>query len=324
MSKLIVSHSPHEKGSFTVQSVMWNVVIALVPAFIASLYFFGIRALTVTLTAVISCMIAEALIQKFLMKQEISVTDGSAVITGILLAFNLPSSIPLWQVATGSLVAIGIGKMAFGGLGKNPFNPALIGRGFMLISFPVDMTSWPKPIISRMLYNIPDSITAATPLGILKEGAASLPSWFDLFIGNIGGSLGETSAFAIIIGCIYLLYKKIITWHIPVFYIGTVFIFTGIFYLTNTTEFAHPMFHILSGGALLGAVFMMTDMATSPMTAGGQIVFAVGGGVILSVIRLFGAYPEGCMFSILIMNSLVPIIDKYMKPKKFGTEVNYG
>lgn len=324
MSKLIVSHSPHEKGSFTVQSVMWNVVIALVPAFIASLYFFGIRALTVTFTAVISCMIAEALIQKFLMKQEISITDGSAVITGILLAFNLPSSIPLWQVVTGSLVAIGIGKMAFGGLGKNPFNPALIGRGFMLISFPVDMTKWPEPLVSRMLYNIPDSVTAATPLGMLKEGAASLPSWFDLFIGNVGGSLGETSAFAIIIGCIYLLYKKIITWQIPVFYLGTVFIFTGIFYLTNAAEFAHPMFHILSGGVLLGAVFMMTDMSTSPMTARGQIVFAIGGGIILSVIRLFGAYPEGCMFSILIMNSLVPIIDKYIKPKKFGTEVNYG
>jgi len=337
MSKYVISLSPHEKGSYTVKKVMWGVVIALVPAFISSIMNFGIRALTVTAVAVIACVFAEYLIQKFLLKCEVTACDGSAAVTGILLAFNLPSSIPMWQVVIGSVVAIAVGKMAFGGLGKNPFNPALVGRGFMLMSFPVDMTTWPIPGKSLFVWDIAskvDSLTAATPLGVVKEGlkkgeevaalSARLPELWDLFLGTVGGSLGETSALAILIGGVYLIYRKIITWHIPFFYLATIFAFTGILWLTNDTAYMNPIFHILSGGVMLGAFFMMTDMVTSPMSVKGQILFAVGAGIIASAIRLWGAYPEGCMFSILIMNAFVPLIDKYIKPKKFGTEVNYG
>jgi len=336
MSKYVVSLSPHEKGKYTVEHVMWGVVIALIPAFVSSVINFGYRAVAVTAVAVITCIMAEYITQKFLMKCEVTAFDGSAAVTGVLLAFNLPSSIPLWQVVVGSLVAISVGKMAFGGLGKNPFNPALVGRGFMLMSFPVDMTTWPVPGKSALVWNIGeklDSLTGATPLGILKEGVskgehvaslAELPELWDLFIGTVGGSLGETSALAIIVGGIYLIHRKIITWHIPVLYLGTIFVFTGIMWLVNDTANINPVFHILSGGVMLGAFFMMTDMVTSPMSLWGQVVFAVGAGIICVAIRLFGAYPEGCMFSILIMNAFVPLIDKYIKPKKFGTEVNYG
>ncbi len=338
MTNLNVSLSPHEKGSFTTSKIMWGVVIALMPSFISAVWFFGIRAFLVIATSVLSCVVFEGLIQKYMLKTVVKVSNGAAVVTGLLLAYNLPSSIPLWEVVVGSLVAIGIGKMAFGGLGQNPFNPALVGRAFLLISFPVDMTTWPKPIVSRLLFNIPvtgaDAVTAATPLGVVKEGikqhqlmsdiAHHLPSYFDLFIGNVGGSLGETSALAILIGGIYMLYKKIITWHIPTFYLLTLFVFAGIFWLINPEKYANPLFNILSGGVMLGAIFMMTDMVTSPMSIKGQIVFAIGGGILVSLIRMFGAYPEGCMFSILIMNSLVPLIDGYFKPKRFGKEVNYG
>ncbi len=328
MSKFIVSLSPHEKGKYTVEHVMWGVVIALIPAFISSVVNFGYRAVAVTAVALITCVFCEYLIQKFLMKCEITAFDGSAAVTGILLAFNLPSSIPLWQVVVGSIVAIAVGKMAFGGLGKNPFNPALVGRGFMLMSFPVDMTTWPIPLKSAWEWDIAsklDAMTSATPLGVLKEGNFSeLPELWDLFIGTVGGSLGETSALAIIIGGIYLIHRKIITWHIPVLYLGTIFVLTGIMWLINDTANINPVFHILSGGVMLGGFFMMTDMVTSPMSLWGQVIFAVGAGVICVAIRLFGAYPEGCMFSILIMNAFVPLIDKYIKPKKFGTEVNYG
>ncbi|HPA56278.1 MAG TPA: RnfABCDGE type electron transport complex subunit D [bacterium] len=336
MSRYVISLSPHEKGTYTVNTVMWGVVVALIPAFVSSVMNFGIRAVAVTAVALISCILFEFLIQKFLMKCTVTAFDGSAAITGILLAFNLPSSIPLWQVVVGSLVAIAVGKMAFGGLGKNPFNPALIGRGFMLMSFPVDMTTWPIPGKSIWIWDIAskvDSLTAATPLGIVKEGlakgeeismlAAKTPELWELFLGTVGGSLGETSALAIIIGGIYLIYKKIITWHIPFFYLATIFAFTGIAWLVKPDAFFDPVFHILSGGVMLGAFFMMTDMVTSPMSVKGQIVFAIGAGIICSAIRLFGAYPEGCMFSILIMNAFVPLIDKYILPKKFGKEVNY-
>lgn len=337
MSRYTVSLSPHEKGTYTVEKVMWGVVIALLPSFLASVYFFGIRAVVVTAVAVATCIGAEYLIQKFVLKCEVTAFDGSAAITGILLAFNLPSSIPLWQVVVGSIVAIAVAKMAFGGLGKNPFNPALVGRGFMLMSFPVDMTTWPVPVKSAWVWNITaqaDALTAASPLGVLKEGlkkgetidalTSQLPTLWDLFIGSVGGSLGETSALAILVGGIYLLYKKIITWHIPFFYLASIFAFTGIAWLVNPEAFYNPVFHILAGGVMLGGFFMMTDMVTSPMSVKGQIIFAVGAGVIASAIRLFGAYPEGCMFSILIMNAFVPLIDKYIKPKKFGKEVNYA
>lgn len=337
MSRFVVSLSPHEKGTYTVEKVMWSVVIALLPSFVASVYFFGIRAVAVTAVAMVTCIGVEYLIQKFLLKCEITAFDGSAAITGLLLAFNLPSSIPLWEVVVGGVFSIGIAKMVFGGLGKNPFNPALAGRAFMLASFPVHMTTWPVPSTLWAMGRTVDGMTAATPLGLLKEGikvSGSVPDimanapqsfdYFNLFIGNVGGCIGEVSALAIIIGGIYMLHKKIITWHIPVLYLGSLFVFTGIFWLIDPTHYADPLFHILSGGVMLGAWFMATDMVTSPMSVKGQVLFAILAGVLCGSIRLFGGYPEGCSYSILIMNAFVPLIDKYIKPARFGKEVNYG
>ena len=319
-----VSLSPHEKGHLTTNKIMWLVCAALIPSFISALYNFGIRALVVVAASLVFCVGIEYLIQKFLLKTKVTICDGSAAVTGLLLAFNMPSSIPLWQLFIGALVAIGIAKMAFGGLGKNPFNPALVGRAFLLISFPVSMTTWPQPGITRFVWNV-DAMTAATPLGNIKLHAFNqLPDYWDLFIGTVGGSLGETSALAIILGGLFLMYKKIISWHIPVFFLATIFVFTGIAWLVDPEQFVSPLYHILGGGVMLGAFFMLTDMVTSPMNPKGQIIFAVGAGVICSCIRLWGAYPEGCMFSILIMNAFVPLIDKYIKPKRFGSEVNYG
>ena len=323
MDNLKVSLSPHEKGRLTTNKVMWLVCAAMLPALVSALFNFGIRALVVVVASLVFCVGLEYLIQKFVLKTKVTVCDGSAALTGLLLAFNMPSSIPLWPLFLGALVAIGIAKMAFGGLGKNPFNPALVGRAFLLISFPVTMTTWPVPGTTRFVWNI-DAMTSATPLAAIKQHAIqSLPSYWDMFIGTIGGSLGETSALAILLGGLFLMYKKIISWHIPVFFLATIFVFTGIAWLINPEQFVDPLYHILSGGVMLGAFFMLTDMVTSPMNPKGQIVFAIGAGVICSCIRLFGAYPEGCMFSILIMNAFVPLIDKYIKPKRFGKEVNY-
>lgn len=323
MDNLKVSLSPHEKGRLTTNKVMWLVCAAMLPALVSALFNFGIRALVVVVASLVFCVGLEYLIQKFVLKTKVTVCDGSAAVTGLLLAFNMPSSIPLWQLFIGALVAIGIAKMAFGGLGKNPFNPALVGRAFLLISFPVTMTTWPVQGATRFVWNI-DAMTAATPLGNIKLHAfEKLPDYWDLFIGTVGGSLGETSALAILLGGLFLMYKKIISWHIPVFFLATIFVFTGIAWLIDPEQFVNPLYHILSGGVMLGAFFMLTDMVTSPMNPKGQIVFAIGAGVICSCIRLFGAYPEGCMFSILIMNAFVPLIDKYIKPKRFGKEVNY-
>ena len=325
MNNMKVSLSPHEKGHLTTNKVMWLVCAALIPSFISALYNFGIRALVVVAASLVFCVGIEYLIQKFLLKTKVTVCDGSAAVTGLLLAFNMPSSIPLWQLFIGALVAIGIAKMAFGGLGKNPFNPALVGRAFLLISFPVSMTTWPIPGVTRLKWDIVDAMTAATPLGNIKLHAFDkLPDYWDLFIGTVGGSLGETSALAILLGGLFLIYKKIISWHIPFFFLATIFVFTGIAWLVNPEAFVNPLYHILGGGVMLGAFFMLTDMVTSPMNPKGQIIFAVGAGIICSCIRLWGAYPEGCMFSILIMNAFVPLIDKYIKPKRFGSEVNYG
>jgi electron transport complex protein RnfD len=233
------------------------------------------------------------------------------------------------MIIVGSLVAIGIAKMSFGGLGKNPFNPALVGRVFLLISFPVQMTSWPKAIESRFAYL--DATTGATPLAILKEGIKNgqplsdlmkeVPGYAQMFIGNMGGSLGEISALALIIGGLYLIFKKVITWHIPGSILATVVLFTGILWMIDPTKYADPLFHLLAGGIILGAVFMATDMVTSPMTPVGQMIFGVGIGLITCLIRIFGAYPEGVSFAILIMNAFVPLIDKYVKPKRFGEEL---
>ncbi len=323
-NRLVVSLSPHEKGNESVSKIMWGVVIALIPAFAAGVYFYGFNALKVTVLAMVFCIGLEYLVQKFVMKTEITAFDGSAAITGLLLAFNVPSSIPWWQLLVGSIAAIAIGKLAFGGLGKNPFNPALVGRAFMLASFPVQMTHWPQPL--HEIWNLGvDVASKATPLGKLADtGIAELPTYWDLFIGNVGGCIGEISALAILIGGIYMLVKKIITWHIPFFYLGSLAGVSAILWWINPDKYADPLFHILAGGAMLGAFFMATDMVTSPMSVKGQILFAVGGGVLCGLIRIFGSYPEGCSYSILIMNAFVPLIDKYMKPKRFGKEVNYG
>ena len=333
MSQLItVSPSPHVFGQQSVRSLMTGVIVALVPTFIMSLFLFGIGALVVTSIAIVSCVLTEYLIQRFILKTTSRISDCSAIVTGLLLAFNLPSNLPWWMIITGSVFAIGIGKMVYGGLGNNPFNPALVGRVFMLISFPVQMTSWPLPIASRMHYL--DAATGATPLGIVKEGlrngevmsaiAQQVPDHMRLFLGYMNGSLGEVSAVALLLGFVWLLYKRVITWHIPVVIIATVFGFTGILWLIDPLHNASPVFHILTGGVMIGAIFMATDLVTSPMTKTGMIIYALGIGIITVVIRVYGSYPEGVSFAILIMNAIVPLINKYIKPGRFGKEVKHG
>lgn len=315
-NKLIISPSPHIHSGDSVSKNMYGVLIALLPALLVSLYYFGLGALIVTLVSVLSCVLFEFLIQKFLIKQPQTIFDGSAVLTGLLLAFNLPSNLPIWIILIGALAAIGIGKMSFGGLGNNIFNPALVGRVFLLISFPAQMTTWPVPGTIPMDYV--DGQTGATILSLLNEGATELPSYTDMLLGNMGGSLGEVSAIALLLGFAFLLVRKIISWHIPVSIILTTFVFTGIMHLVNPAEYVNPIIHILSGGLLLGAIFMATDYVTSPMSKSGMLVFGIGIGLLTSVIRLFGAYPEGMSFAILIMNALTPLINMYFKPKHFG------
>ncbi|MCF8374477.1 MAG: RnfABCDGE type electron transport complex subunit D [Bacteroidales bacterium] len=330
MNKLLtISPSPHNYGDDSTKKVMYGVVIAMIPAMLVSFFYFGIGAVVLTLTAVVSALVFEYLIQKFILKKkEVSITDGSALVTGILLAFNLPSNLPIHLIIIGAFVAIAVGKMSFGGLGQNPFNPALVGRVFLLISFPVQMTSWPKP---GALTAYLDAETGATPLAIVKEALKNgesfssitekIPGYADLMMGNMGGSLGEISAIALLIGFAYMLFRKIITWHIPVSVLGTIAIFSGILWLVNPETNADPLFHLLTGGAMLGAIFMATDMVTSPMSIKGQVIFGVGIGVLTIVIRVFGAYPEGVSFAILIMNAFVPLINAYVKPKRFGEVV---
>jgi len=317
MNKLIISPAPHMHSGDSVSKNIRSVLIALIPAYLVGLYFFGLGALIVSLTAVLSCVLFEYLIQRFLFKGTTTINDGSAALTGILLAFNLPSNIPVWMVIIGSLVAIGIAKMSFGGLGNNPLNPALVGRVFLLISFPVAMTSWPRPIAFNPAYL--DAETAATPLAILKGQFVEIPKTLDLFLGHIGGSLGEVSALALLIGMVYLLVKRIITWHIPISILLTVFVFTGILHLVNPEVYAvTPLFHLLTGGLMLGSIFMATDYATSPMTTRGMLIYGAGIGIITVIIRVFGAYPEGVSFAILIMNAFTPLINTFVKPKRFG------
>ncbi|MGL4363912.1 MAG: RnfABCDGE type electron transport complex subunit D [Bacteroidales bacterium] len=321
---LVVSPAPHIKSSLSTKELMRDVLIALLPAMLISVYMFGISALIITIVAIISCVIFEWLIQIYLLKVNSSICDLSAVLTGVLLAFNLPNNLPVWMVVLGALIAIGVGKMSFGGLGQNPFNPALVGRVFLLISFPVPMTTWPKPLLSRMLmpWNIAnmnansDALTGATPLALMKDGALSEISSLDLLLGNIGGSLGEISAVALILGGIYLLLRRVITWHIPISILATTFAFTTLLHLAGFC--VSPSLHLLTGGLMLGAFFMATDYVTSPMTSKGQILFGIGIAVITVVIRCFGGYPEGVSFAILIMNALVPLINRYVKPRRFG------
>lgn len=323
---LTVSPSPHVHTGLTVPRVMQIVIIAMVPALLVSVYAFGISALLVTGISVLSCVGFEYLIARYLLKSPGTLSDGSAIVTGILLAFNVPSNLPWYLVVIGSVVAMGVGKMSFGGLGNNPFNPALVGRVFLLLSFPVQMTTWPVPGFTFSL----DATTGATPLGIIKDGIRSgeslaslmqqIPSYTNFVIGFQGGSLGEVSALALVIGLVIMLYKKIITWHIPVTLVLTVFAMTGIFWLIDSARYADPVFHILTGGVLLGAIFMATDYVTSPVTYSGMVVFAIGIGVITVLIRLFGGYPEGISFAILIMNGFTPVINRYFKPAPFGNK----
>jgi electron transport complex protein RnfD len=327
MNKLLtISPSPHILSDDSVNKIMYRVIFALMPALIWSVFMFGLGAVRVALLSVLSCVAFEYLIQRFILKQETHVTDGSAALTGLLLAFNVPASIPGWMIITGAFIAIGVAKMSFGGLGNNPFNPALVGRVFLLISFPVQMTTWPLGRNASI-----DAVTTATPLGILKEGMKSgrpvtellpqLPSGTDLLYGNMPGSLGEISALLLLMGFGYMLWKKVITWHIPVFVLGTMFIFQGILWMVNPDRFLEPLFHLLTGGAMLGAIFMATDMVTSPMSHRGQLIFGVGIGVITVLIRNFGVYPEGISFAILIMNGFTPLINAYVKPKRFGGKI---
>ena len=316
-NKLIVSLSPHVHSGDSIQKNMYGVLIALIPALLVSFYMFGLGAVVVTLTSVAACVFFEWAITKFILKRERStICDGSAIITGVLLAFNLPSNLPLWIIIIGALVAIGVGKMTFGGLGCNPFNPALVGRIFLLISFPAQMTTWP---VVGQLTSYADATTGATVLSLMNEGALDkMPTLSDMLIGNMGGSLGEVSALALLLGMFYMLWKKIITWHVPVSIFVTVFVFTGIMHLVNPVQYASPFVHLLSGGLMLGAIFMATDYVTSPMSKSGMIVYGVGIGILTTVIRLFGSYPEGMSFAIFIMNGVTPLINSYMKPKHFG------
>jgi len=363
MNKLIVSPSPHIQSDQSVEKLMYGVVIAMIPTFIVSVIYFGFAAIYLTLVSVASCILFEYLIQKYILKTEVRIKDGSALITGLLLAFNLPSGLPPFIIILGALVAIGIGKMTFGGLGNNPFNPALVGRVFLLISFPTRMTKFAmaKGLDSPMI--IPhnqlsvDGVTSATPLAIIKEGIQNGETvtsilnqheitYNKLFFGEIGGSIGEIATIAILIGLIYMLIKKIITWHIPVSIIGTVFLITGILWLFSLEgsstilqvaniklpvikyldseqvmrafHMAGPLFHLLTGGIMLGAIFMATDYVTSPMVPKAMIIYGVGIGIITCAIRIFGAYPEGISFAILIMNGFTPLLNRYIKPQRFG------
>jgi len=308
-SRFLVSSSPHIRSGETTQKIMLDVIIALMPALLAGVFYFGLNALTLTAVAVAFAVATEAVMQKILGKP-VTVNDLSAVVTGILIAFNVPVTLPLWMVAVGSIFAIAIAKQCFGGLGYNFINPALAARAMLLASWPVRMTGWVAPGA--------DAVSTATPLAILKGGEAAgqaLPGLWDMFIGNIGGCIGETSVLALIIGGAYLLYRRVISYRIPLVYIATVAVLSFLF---GGFEADTMIYNILAGGLFLGAIFMATDYSTSPMSPKGQIIFAIGCGFLTSLIRFYGGYPEGVSYSILIMNVATPLIDKYTMPRKFG------
>ena len=305
----------------------YGVIIALVPALIVSFVYFGLGSAVVCAVSVASCVFLEWAITKYMLRRQPTVSDGSAILTGLLLGFNLPSNIPIWIVMLGAVMAIGVAKMAFGGLGCNLFNPALVGRCFLLVSFPAQMTSWPQV---GQLAAFTDVQTGATPLSIMKEaiktGDASmldqLPDALTMLMGNPAngfgaGTIGEVCALALLIGLVYMLMKRIITWHIPVSIILTVAVMATALHLSSDV-YAHPIAVLLSGGLMLGAIFMATDYVTSPMTPRGQIIYGIGIGVLTVVIRNWGSYPEGMSFAILIMNAMTPLINNYVKPKRFG------
>ncbi len=310
--KLNVSLSPHVYSGHTVGGAMYGVIIALIPALLASFFFFGLGAVVVTLASILSCVAFEYLIQKFIMKKEPTICDGSAILTGLLLAFNVPSNLPIWIIVIGALFAIGVAKLSFGGLGNNIFNPALAARVFLLLSFPVQMTSWPVP--GQLTAIGSDAVTGATPLQLMKAGMPQDFSTMDLLFGQIGGSLGEVSAIALLIGFAYMLFKKIVTWHIPVSIFGAVVVMSLICGV-------NPVEQLFAGGMMLGAIYMATDYVSSPMTPRGMIIYGIAIGALTVIIRTLGAYPEGMSFAILIMNAFTPLINAYVKPKRFGEVV---
>lgn len=319
-NKLIVAPAPHVQTSQSTARIMRDVVIALMPALVVSTVVFGADVLRVTALSVAACVAFEYLIQKFLVRGAVTVTNWSAAVTGVLLAFNLPASIPWWIVVIGAFVAIAIAKMTFGGLGKNPFNPALVGRVFLLIAYPVQMTTFPMPVNGAF-----DALSGATPLAAVKHGAAAdVLGVQELLLGNMPGSMGEVAALALLCGFVYLLWRRVITWQIPVTVLVTMALFAFVVALCSGESGAAlwqlPLFHVLAGGAILGAVFMATDYSTSPMTVRGGVIFAVGIGAITMCIRLWGAYPEGMSFAILVMNATVPLINRSVKPKRFGAK----
>lgn len=319
-NRFFVSPAPHVHSDYSTVRLMGDVVIALLPALMVSVRVFGWNVLAITAVSIASCVLLEYLVQKFLVKGPVTVNNLSAVVTGLLLAMNLPANIPLWIVVVGAVVAIGVAKMPFGGLGKNLFNPALAARVFLLIAYPVQMTSFPQPTINGFA----DAYSGATPLGAAKGMLVNFADFdaLGMFTGAMGGSFGEVSALALLLGFAYLLMRKVISWHIPVAILGTMAVFAAIYGATmgGAMIWQFPLFHLLAGGALLGAIFMATDYVTSPMTTKGMVIYGIGIGVITMCIRLWGAYPEGMSFAILIMNSVVPLINKYVKPKRFGVK----
>lgn len=325
-NKIIISPSPHIHSGDSISKNMYGVLIALIPAFLFSLYQFGLHALFVTVLCVVMCCLTEWFITRFMLRRQCYILDGSAILTGVLLAFNLPSTLPWWIILFGSFVAIAIGKMAFGGLGNNIFNPALVGRVFLLISFPAQMTTWP---VAKHLTAAVDGETMATPLSLMKsvvQGASDasldqLPSSLDLFLGLNPGSMGEISAVALLIGLVYMLARKIITWHTPVAIFVSVIVLSGILWLVNPNLYASPLVHLTTGGLMLGAIFMATDYVSSPITARGQLIYGCCIGLLTVIIRTWGAYPEGMSFAILIMNAFTPIINLYAKPNHFGEKI---
>ena len=319
---LKVSTAPHMYAPTNTTTIMRDVIISLAPAGLVAIALFGLNALITIITAVLGCVVMEYVACKYFLKVKSSTRDLSAIVTGLLLAYNLPCNMPIWMTLIGCFAAIIIAKVAFGGIGKNLFNPALIGRVFLFVSFPVQMTTWVKPNLFDFMNT--DVSTSATTLGILKHAdtgalTSGIPSYLEMFLGHTGGSMGEVSALALLIGLLYLLYRNIISWHIPVFYVATFFVLTASFAYYTGDASLDPLTHLLSGGLFLGAFFMATDYTTSPMSKKGKIIFAIGCGVLTFIIRRYSAYPEGVSFAILIMNAFVPLIDKFAKPRKFGS-----
>lgn len=316
MDNLInVSSSPHIRSGVTTRRLMLDVIIALVPASAAGIYFFGFRAAILIAVTVASCVVFEYLTRKAL-KRSNTISDLSAVVTGLLLALNLPPELPLWMAIIGSLFAIVIVKQLFGGIGQNFLNPALAARAFLIISYGTKMTTWTQPSTNTVV----DAVSFATPLGALKEGG-QLPELIDMFIGRTGGSMGETSALALIIGGVYLLARGVITWHIPVIYIGSAGLFAWILGPEGIFT-GDPLFNILAGGLMIGAIYMATDYTTSPMTVKGMVIYAAGCGILTILFRRYTNMPEGVSYAILLMNVAVPIIDRYTKPGRFGGAAN--